>query len=172
MKQLIFCANYMLSDKWQEKSKLPLDFISFAFIEGKMYRIDKEYITIPFLGDKRKKWGQDRVYGAIFALDKSEYYMRVLDGIMGNSKSVLHKNHDLDYNWRYKLKVTPIHFDTITQFSKLLYIEKDPVECIAYLGNMNNILIKSKINNTYRNRIIDGYDEQHFIDALCKYKKL
>lgn len=171
MKQVIFLYNYMLNDKWQNKSKLPLTFLSFGFMKGKVYRIEDNYIAIDSTS-KKHKWNDDRVYGAFYILDNSEFYMRVLDGIMGCSLTSLHKNHTMDYMHRKKVPITPIYFDSITEFAQLLYKEKDEIECISYVGNMENRFISYKVNNTHRNRISNGMDEVSFIDLLIKYKKI
>ncbi|HSQ90190.1 MAG TPA: hypothetical protein VLM92_15465 [Romboutsia sp.] len=172
MKQLIFMYNYMLSDKWQEKSKLPFTFISFGYIEGKLYRIEDNYIALDEFTSKKHKWSDDRIYGAFFLLDEAQFYMRTLDGIMGCSLTSLRKNHTMDYMHRQKVEVTPIHFDTIIDFAQLKYIEKEPVTCYTYVANMDNKFINKKVNNTYRNRIRCGYDEKCFINLLLKYKKI
>jgi hypothetical protein len=49
-------------------------------------------------------------------LDKAEVFIRVLDGIMGCSKSSLNNNHALDLTHRKQIKATPIHFDSIENF--------------------------------------------------------
>lgn len=157
----------MIGDKWQEKSKLPLTFISFAFIEGKMYRIENNYLAV----QKKHKW-EDRLYGAIFLLDNSEYYLRVLDGIMGCSMTSLGNNHRLDFTHRITIQTIPIFFNTITEFAKLLYVEKNPTKCITYIANLENTLIDKKVNNTYRNHVRYGFDRVNFINLLNKYKEI
>jgi hypothetical protein len=161
----------MLSDKWQKKSKLPLQFISFAYMRGKLYRIEDNYIGIDFTS-KKHKWNDDKVYGALFLLDESEFYLRTLDGIMGCSLTSLRENHIMDYMHRQKVEITPIHFKNIIEFAQLNYEEKEEIKCFAYIGNMDNKFIQNKVNNTYQNRIKCGYDEKCFIDLITKYKNI
>ena len=171
MKQIIFLYNYMLADKWQEKSKLPLTFISFGYINAKLYRIEENYIAIDSTS-KKHKWNDDKLYGAFYILDSSEYYLRILDGIMGCSLTSLNKNHIMDYMHRKKIEAIPIYFDTITEFAQLLYREKESIQCFAYFGNVQNKLINYKVNNSYRNREKYGFDKVNFINLLNKYKKI
>lgn len=171
MKSVVFLYNYMLSDKWQKKSKLPLTFISFGYINAKLYRIEENYIAIDN-SSKKHKWNYDKLYGAFYMLDSSEYYLRVLDGVMGCSLTALNKNHTMDYMHRKKIETIPIYFNTITEFAQLLYREKEKIECFTYFGNINNKLINYKVNNSYRNRENRGYDVVNFIDLLNKYKTI
>lgn len=171
MKQLVFLYNYMLSDKWQEKSKLPLTFISFGFINGKLYRIEDNYIALN-ITSKKHKWNDDKIYGAFFILEDAQYYLRVLDGIMGCSLTALRENHKMDYMHRVKVSVTPIHFDSIIEFAQLLYRENDDIECFTYYANMENKLINYKVNNSHRNREPYGFDRENFINLLKKHKTI
>lgn len=170
MKQLLFLYNELLDEDYQNKLRLPLEFISFAYIDNAlMYDICGRYIAIEDNKIiKSKKY--NRIYGALFILDNAENYIRNIDAYLMCSKGLVGKNHKLDQFHRINKLATPIHFKTIEDFLKLKYNETEAITTITYLANTENEFIKSKVNNSTNNRETCGFDINNFINLVLKEK--
>lgn len=168
MKQLIFLYNELLDESYQKKLMLPLEFISFAYIEGVvLYEINQRHYAIK----KNKNARHSKVFGALYILDSSEKYLRNLDASMSCSRGLIGRNHKLDEYHREYYEATPIHFKSIENFLKLDYNEGVPVRIITYIGNLENELIKAKVFNKSRNRITCGFDINNFINLVLEKEK-
>ena len=167
----MFLYNELLDENYQKKLRLPLEFISFAYIDDVlMYDICGRYIAVE---DnkliKSKKY--NRVYGALYILDNAEIYLRTIDAYLICSKGLIGTNHKLDEFHRMKKLATPIHFKTIEDFLKLKYNESEPIPIFTYLANTENEFIKSKVNNSTNNRETCGFDINNFINLVLKEKE-
>lgn len=177
MKKLIFIYDRLLHPDWRSRLKLPLIFISFAFVKGKMFtyrdskKVGSVFIVKP--NSITQKHGNDLVYGALFLLDKSEHYLRTLDSMYVCSLARMFKNHDLDFMHRNEILATPIHFKTLESFHNLLYYEQTPVKCFAYYGNVKNSYIKHRVKGTRgnSNRIMHNIDYNNFIACYDEVAK-
>ena len=168
MRQVVFLYNELMNKSYQEKLKLPLEFICFAYIEGAiMYDIKGKYYALKE-NSLRKTKGYNRVYGALYILHNSEHFLRTLDASLVCSRGIIGKNHKLDVMHRTKEKAIPIHFKTVEEFLKMKYNEGDGLDVITYIANPENELIKSNVINTVRNREVCGLDINNFIDLLLK----
>lgn len=171
MKQLVFLYDEYLDEGKQKLAKLPLEFICFAYIKGvNMYDLRGTYIAIRENTLKKTK-KYNKVYGALYILDMSEHYLRILDAVMTCSKGFIGSNHKLDIRHREKIKATPIHFKTIEEFTKLKYNEGEELDVITYLANPQNELIKTNVLNSVRNREVTGLDINNFINLVLKEKE-
>ena len=171
MKQLLFLYNELLDENYQKKLRLPLEFISFAYIDNAlMYDICGRYIAIEdnTLVSSKK---YNRVYGALYILDNTEHYLRTLDASLICSRGLIGKNHKLDEFHRINRLATPIHFKTIEDFLKLKYNESEQISIITYLANTENEFIKAKVNNSTKNRETCGFDVNNFINLVLKEKE-
>ena len=139
---------------------LPLEFISFAFIEGKMFTHQRYQGT--FVVPSNKRWGNTVVYGAIFLLRDYYFYIRTLDAYFACSKSALRKNHNNDLHHRHSISATPISFRTLDQFSRLQYTENEVINVQSYFGNTKHSKIKQRIQARISYRIVDGLDKTNF----------
>lgn len=168
MRQVIFLYNELLDQDYQQKLKIPLDFISFAYIEDAvMYDMNGRYIAIE-KGALRNTNRYKKVYGALFLLHNSEHFLRSLDASLMCSKTLLGFNHKLDEHHRLNLKATPIQFKSIEDFFKMKYNEGEPLRVLSYLGNPENEFIKTNVLNTVKNREVSGLDVNNFINLVLK----
>lgn len=162
MKKLIFLSNELLAPNKREKMKLPLTFISFAYVEGKMIK----YKDTTMVFSDQKKWGNNRVYGALFILDDFEFHIRVLDAMHVCSLSRMYRNHKLDLHHRVLTEVTPIFFDSISQFTRLKYREIEKIKVYAFFGNSHLPKISKRLHGRNSYRIKDGIDKENFKKLL------
>ena len=174
MRTVVFLYNELLDEKIQKELGLPLEFISFAYVENMtLYEINGKSIMVT--KDTLRKSNRDnKVYGAIFVLNNSEKFLRILDASLMCSKSMIGRNHDLDVHHRTKLKITPIHIKSIEDFLSLKYNEVEQMEIISYMGNVKNKTIREKVQNKTDNRVKYGFDINNFINILlkeCKYEE-
>ena len=165
MKQLLFVTNELMLDEVQKKYQLPMTFVGFAHAEGLMYHYNNKY-KIYQKDILRRNSKNDRIYGVLVVLDKAEVFIRVLDGIMGCSKSSLNNNHALDLTHRKQIKATPIHFDSIENFFKMNYKSGEEVKCYAYYSNPNHI--DNKLPLRAKEKV--DFDIDCFIEKLLKEK--
>lgn len=170
MKQLVFLYNDLLDEDIQKKARLPLKFICFAYINNAiMYDLNGKYVAI-HENELKKTYKYNKVYGALYVLDNSEYNLRNLDAIMVCSKGLIGSNHKYDLMHRQKIKAIPIHFKSIEEFLKMKYNEGEGLDVITYLANPFNNVIKTNVLNTVRNREVSGLDINNFINLVMKEK--
>lgn len=156
--KLIFIGNELLDPSRKKQLALPLEFISYGFVKGKLYKHFMNDGT--FLLQYGKAWGNDVVYGGIFALNDYDFYIRLLDSYHQCSMSALGRNHSRDVHHRKAHQATPISFTTIDELCSLKYRERSPVEVQVYLGNPNHPKINQRLNKTVSYRITDGIDRK------------
>ena len=112
-----------------------------------------------------KAWGNDVVYGGIFALSDYDFYIRLLDSYHQCSLALLGVNHEKDVHHRHRVLATPIAFDSIDELERLKYREREPLTVNMYQGNLNHPKIKQRLDKTVNYRIVDGVDK-HFIELI------
>lgn len=160
--QLLFLSNELMNPSYQNELRIPLTFIQFAHIEGKMFRHFRNNSNFVALNASRQH-GNKVVYGALFKLDDFDFYIRLLDAYHMCSLSTLHTNHINDIHHRIEVKATPIYFSNLDDFSRLKYAEsQDTIDVQAYVGNLNHPKIIQRTNKTVSYRIISGVDANNF----------
>jgi hypothetical protein len=153
---IIFISNELLDPRKCEDLHLPLEFLSFGFTEGKLYKHYRNDGT--FLAQYGKDWGNNVVYGALFALKDPDFYLRLLDSYHQCSRSVLGRNHSKDVHHRINKKVTPISFATIEDFIHLKYREREEWDAEMYVGNLTHPKLNQRLTKTVSYRITSGVD--------------
>lgn len=159
MKKLIFLYNELLDSEKRDLLQIPLTFISFGYIDGKLYKYKD---TVMAIRNGTREWGNNKVYGALFTLDDYNFNIRFLDGMHVCSKSRIYINHDLDLFHRNEICVTPIVFNTLEEFVTLQYKELEGVLSYAFFGNVKQTKINNMLHNTNSQRIKDGLDKNSF----------
>lgn len=148
--KVIFLYDEMLDGEYRKKSKVPLQFISFGFVRGKMFKTSKSKTPSVIAiqdGDIVRTWGNNKIYGALFAIPEYEYYIKILDAMYGCSKSRININHNMDYAHRVKTEFTPITFDNLDRFSVLDYTRNTPLEVDAYFANTSKDFINGRVKS-------------------------
>lgn len=160
MTNLIFLCDRLLNKEEQKLLKLPLTFISFAQIEGKLYKIRKHYISI-HKNTLKRQWGNDMILGAIFLLDEFDFYIRQIDGYYGCSLSRININHKFDYMHRKLTPTTLIRFNTLRDLSENKITHITTIPTWAYFGNEEHPKIRNQIIKG-RSRVLEGVDAINF----------
>lgn len=161
MTKLLFLHNELMMRAVRVSLRLPLHFVTFAYVEGKLFRHMRNQSTfiLPHDGDT---WSNRYVYGAIFAPTDFSFYIRQLDAYFACSRDALKRNHSKDLHHRHLVPATPISFDTLDDFGRLKYIERDNVECFAYFGNPIHPKVYQRLQGKHSYRIVDGVDKLSF----------
>lgn len=158
---LIFIANELLDPERRNVLNLPVTFITYGFVEGKMYKHYRNDGTfhLPRAG---KAWGNGVVYGAVFALAHYDFYIRLLDSYHQCSLSALRANHSKDVHHRLITDVTPISFSSVDELERLKYTEREPIRAHVYTGNPNHPKIHNRLSHPGkpRYRLVDGVDKR------------
>lgn len=156
---IFFISNNMLSPRIIKINRIPLDFICYALVKDMtMYRYRKN--TIVF--DKGKRRGNSVIYGALFCLNKANYYLDILDALNYCNKSRFCKNTIYDEQHRVTAMVTPIKpIDakvlTLDGLQRLRYIECEDIEAEMYIANKANPdLLKIYHDNQRRRKVVSG----------------
>lgn len=162
MNRLLFLYNELCSPHVQQELRIPLQFVSFAYVKGKMYKHFRNQSNFALPLGVNKNWGNTCVYGGIFLINDSEFYVRILDAYHTCSLSTLYTNHKRDIHHRQNVFATPISFPDLDSLGRLMYHEITELECDVYFGNPNHAKIRQRleVNDSYR--IIDGVDKRHF----------
>lgn len=160
MNGVVFIYNELLNPTERKKLLFPFHFISFAYIYGKLYDYREDYIAVENNKVKRS-YGNNKIYGAIYAIPHFEHYIRILDSKFACSLSMLGKNNEKDLMHRKVVQAIPIDFNTLDDIARMKYENKKSVELFAYMGNTNNYYIKHRIDME-RYREIDGVDKVNF----------
>ena len=171
MDKLIFLSSKILTSSTHKKLKIPLVFVSFAFIEGKLYKYKKApYLNMPLGYNKNR---DNRViYGALYFCKDFDFYSNQLDAFHSCSASKLGVNHPYDLCHRVEMPVTPIKFDTIDQFTRLMYQEKPEIMAEVYIGNTKHPKIKKYTSTKfYHAKIKSGVDREQFIKLFMEVSK-
>jgi len=147
----------MLDPVFRRKFKLPLHFISFAIVQGKMYKSFKNKGTIVARNEVTKNRYNTVVYGAVYLCNSFDLFSKSIDAYHVCSKSNLTVNHKFDLNHRTEEEVTFIEFDSLEQLARLMYREKKTIKVQTYYANTNNPKILSRITSGQQQfRIRDG----------------
>lgn len=169
-KNLLFIYNELLNPYTYNNLRIPLEFISYGIIDGKMFRHfnNKGVFILPY--DHQKIWGNTKIYGALFLCKDIDFYINILDAYHVCYKDKLKRNHINDMHHRYLVEVTPIYFNSIDDLARLKYRESDmTIQANAYFGNPDHPKIKSKIGKTQSYRVIDGIDGDNFKNLFRRY---
>jgi hypothetical protein len=166
MTNLLFLSDELLSPAMRKELRIPMQFVSYAYMEGKLYRHFRSDSTFAMKNAKRA-WGNNSIYGAIFLLKEPAFYLRLLDSYYICSLSALNKNHANDVHHRTTAYATPIHFDSLSDLGRLIYRESDSLQVQCYFGNPHHPKIRRRLNKPHSYRNIDGINKVHFI-ALHK----
>lgn len=164
---LIFLSNELMNPSWQRELRVPLEFINFGFVEGKMYYMPQRKSTFNLV-DVQDKWGNTVIYGAFFLIRDYHYYIRALDAYMFCSKSALGRNHVYDMQHRINVEGTQIAFRTTEDFCKLKYQEVQSIVCEMYVGNTSHPKLNHRL--THRHRVTDGLDTHNFKELIREVK--
>jgi hypothetical protein len=164
--QLMFLANELINPKRMQYLNLPLQFITFAHIKGKLYKHHNRKDVFVLQEGITNQWGSSVVYGAVFLVPDYYFYVRTLDAYHTCSLSTLRKNHNNDLHHRDTVLATPIKFNSLSDWAVLLYEEKEPIAVQTYFGNPNHPKIKSRYVSTKNNRshyrITSGVDLENY----------
>jgi hypothetical protein len=157
--QLFFISDKLLNPFIRKKMNIPLEFITFAIMEGVMYQQYRNTNTIVVRSSKQR-WGNDVVYGAVFLLRDFHFYSRALDAYYLCSLSTLRKNHINDLNHRMVTSVTPITFHTIEELETLRYQEKETIKVSTYVGNTKHPKLTKRVHTPHTHyRLVDGVNK-------------
>jgi hypothetical protein len=171
MNKLVFLSNELQSPLVQRELRLPLQFISFAYVEGKMYRHFRNESTFILPLETSRRWGNLNIYGALFHIDDFDFYIRILDAYHACSLSTLLTNHTKDTHHRHYTNAIPIYFDSLDDMGRLKYREKEKILSHVYIGNPNHDKIKRRVNQkSVSYRVIEGVHKKHFQELYKEVK--
>jgi hypothetical protein len=163
---LIFLTNELQDPRRHRELRVPLEFIRFGFVEGRLYHHYQNKGTF-VVQNAKQRWGNDVVYGGLFLLHDFHYYIRTLDAYQGCSLSALMRNHSADLHHRHTLSITPITFSTMEEFCTLRYEEAEPILAHCYVGNLTQPKLTHQVHKRrMETRIVQGVDVPSYTELL------
>lgn len=165
MKQsnLVFVCNELINPEMQKMLNIPMEFITFAITNGKMYRHYGSNNVFLIPPGRDKEWGNTKVYGAVYLVKDYFFYVDLLDAYHMCSKNKLSYNHSKDTHHRISIDVTPIRFKSIEELNSLKYREGSDVQVISYIGNVKHPKIEKRFLTTKNYRVVNGVYEKGFL---------
>ena len=163
MNKLLFFTNQLQNPSMQKQLNIPLEFIVFGIVKGRMYKHFRSNDSFIIPINTHRRWGNSVIYGSVFLCKDFDFYSRILDAYQMCSMSTMLRNHNRDIHHRVEVNVTPIYFDSIDDLSRLKYKEGEEIQAQTYIGNINHPKIIKRINqkkNSYR--ITDGIGTRTF----------
>lgn len=142
-----------------------MEFINFAFTGGKLYNHYWKQGTF-VVPENKQRWGNDAVYGGVFYLKDSHFYIRSLDAYQQCSLSLLGVNHIYDLHHRVEAIVTPISFSNVEEFVSLRYKERNNIDAQMYVGNIKHPKINQILSSKQHKRILQGLQKDVFNELL------
>lgn len=159
---LLFLHNNLLNSTLRNEMRLPLHFVSFATVEGKMFWSYGKRDTF-IVQEKDRAWGNPLIMGAIFHLSDFDYYIRIMDSYHACSLSAIRRNHRNDLHHRQRVLCTPISFASLSDLGRMIYTEKEEQGVSCYFGNPNHPKISVRLRNKKLSyRITEGVDKISF----------
>ena len=159
----LFLSNELLDPDRLRKLRLPIAFVTFAFMKGVMFTFDEkgyksyQFKSFSIPAELRYSRGNNIVYGGVYQLNFADAFLLPLDGIHNCSRSIIGRNNVVDDHHRITRNIYPITFKTLEDFSRLKYLEHPPIKTHCYVGNTNQPKIKARLRETKLNyRIIQG----------------
>lgn len=162
MKKLLFLSNELLNPEVQKMMQLPLTFVAFSMVSGKLYSHFRSQSNFLITDYTDQTWGNSKVYGALFICKDFDFYSAILDAYHVCSMSTMLRNHNLDIQHRVDVETTLIHFETLDDLSRLKYREGEHIIAQTYVGNPKHPKISSRFHSTVSYRIVDGIDSDNF----------
>lgn len=161
--ELVFLSNELLSPNLRDKLNLPMEFITFAMTDGKMYKHynNNGVFFIPLGRDMG--WGNTKVYGAVYLVKDFFFYASMLDAYHICSYDKLQSNHIRDTSHRVYVDVTPIDFRNIEELSSLQYREGKSINVVSYVGNIKHPRINKRFQTTKNYRMVSGVYNKPFL---------
>lgn len=161
--ELIFLSNELLDEEVRKFIKVPMEFITFAITDGKMYSHYNNNGVFFIQNGRDKNWGNTKVYGVVFLVKDYFFYSDLLDAYHVCSFNKIKRNHIRDIHHRVSIDVTPIKFDTIDELNRLQYREAKSIKVVSYIGNTNHPNINKRFLTTKNYRKVNGVNEKPFI---------
>lgn len=164
MNSLLFLHDDLMRPSVHKEMKIPLEFVCFAYVEGKLYRQYNNRGSFIIHNGKTRVHGNSYVYGALFHVHDTSFYMRLIDSYYACSKSALLRNHALDTHHRIEINATPIRFSSLRELGRLKYTESELVVANCYVGNPDHPKVATRFSNTTSCKITEGIIKPAFAE--------
>ena len=160
---LIFICNELINPVLRKTLNIPMQFITFATVEGKLYSHFNNTGMFYVPPGRDMLWGNSKVYGAIFLIKDYFFYVDLLDAYHACSKNKLSRNHIKDIHHRVDVVATSIRFKTIEELNRLKYREGVDTQVVSYIGNIKHPKINQRFLTTHNYRKVNGVYEKGFL---------
>lgn len=151
----LFIYDEIMLREVQDKMKLPMTFVTFALLEDyKMIDYKKRPTIVPKNFVKRGRGG-NRIFGTIWKLEESSFYIRILDAYYACSLSRIYENNLNDRTHRLTLKTYPFYVDSVSDLVDENFYTFKPINCQVWIANQNDDNLIRRINRN-RHKIQNG----------------
>lgn len=170
--RILFLYDELMTRSTQQNLRLPIHFLSYGYVRGRMYWCNDEkkrrYFIIPPSTQKHIKNVNDYVYGGIFVINDYEEYERSLYSFYNSSIAYLGKSIQEDLYIPEKIQITPIKFKTLQELEECRYTSLEPFEGLTMMANQENKKIQNSISHGRYYRRVSGFDVPNFLTMLME----
>jgi hypothetical protein len=156
----------------QELLHLPIRFLSFGYVQGKMYWLNddkrRRYFVIPPVYEKSKRQYNTFIYGGVFVINDFQEYERALASYYNCSIPYLGEIIQEDLYYSQKVTITPIKFKTLQELEECSYTSLSDIEGITFLGNQSNSKVQKSLKYGTYYRRASGIDVPNFLTMITE----
>lgn len=172
-KQLVFLYDDLMCPSTLNRLKIPAEFMSFAYIEGKFQWVfdKKKRRQMHIVAQNFDRYCASHVvFGAIYLIDDIANYTNTLCAYYNSSSSYTGMTNEEDLYVPIYINSTPIKFKSLSAFEVKDYKEFDKIEVLVMTGNHNNKkVIKNFTGKRHTNyRIPSGVHYPSFLKLFVE----
>jgi len=146
--KLLFIYDDLMTGEEQAMTKIPLVFLSFGQMQGRMRFINdtkkRRYFVTPNYGRSTKV-----VFGGIFLLKDYEFYEHKLHSYYNNSLPYAGKTMKEDLYDFAVVKARQISMTSLKNLADGRYEVGNVIECFTFVGNQENSRIQHSMSKRY-----------------------
>lgn len=164
---LVFIYDGLMTHEEQERIKLVLNFVGFAYItDYKLFTYRKSVVAMH--QDDAKGYHQnDKVFGSVYEVPQFSYNALMLDGYYYCSMARIGVNSKHDMRMRKKVACHLFEIDTLDELVCHKYNVIATTRAWVYLGNPLDYKLKRHIDYG-RYRLLDGIDKHTYNKLLIE----
>ena len=164
MSKLLFLYDKLMTEDEQKKLRLDLDFVGYGEVNAKLYFFNDDKKKRLFINPV-KGGSTELVYGGIFRLDDYSVNQHKLHSYYNSSVPFAGYSFREDIFVPQIIEVKPIIFSDLRDIEKCIYGRLKSIECLSFVGNLQNKKIKNSISRGRYYRV-HSVDARNFIKLV------
>jgi hypothetical protein len=170
--KVIFLYDELMTKEKQSLLRLPLKFLSYGYVRGKMYWLNddkkRRYFVIPPQSEQHRSQWNTFVYGGIFVMNDFDEYERALYSYYNSSIPYVGEIMQEDLYYPKICTVTPIAFSTLQELEECRYQSLSDVDMLVMLANESNQKVQNSLKHGRYYRRNSGIDVPNFLTMVME----